>query len=100
MGDLHDGPAKNRVIIPAEFTKNLTSFGHVVETLLEPLDELQRMVFPFPRLEAAVACRLAPRLIHGRPPRTAPSGARAPGAGRWGQTGCGQIGRASCRERV
>src|SRR6266851_5155432 len=67
MGDFHDGPAQDRVVVAAEFAKDAAGFGEVVEAFLEPLDQLQRVIFALPRLEAAVA-RGAPRgLIHGRP---------------------------------
>src|SRR6266478_9793764 len=91
MGDFHDGPTQDRVVVPAEFAKNAADFGQIVEAFLEPLDQLQRMVFALPRLEAAVA-RGAPRgLIHGRPLRTAHAPESAPGAERWVPTECGRV---------
>src|SRR6266436_2335619 len=53
MGDFHDGPTQDRVVVPAEFAKNAADFGQIVEAFLEPLDQLQRVVFALPRLEAA-----------------------------------------------
>src|SRR6266581_3155827 len=72
MGDFHDGPTQDRVVVPAEFAKNASGFSQVVEAFLQPLDQLQRVVFALPRLEAAVAHGAPRGLIHGRShPRSA-----------------------------
>jgi hypothetical protein len=65
--DLHDGSAQNGIVVAADLSKDSMHFHQVRETL----DQHERVVL-LASLESPVADRLAGRLSHDRPPRTAP----------------------------